>query len=127
MARAKSLPRKTVHPNKLFRKNYKPSISEENKENKDGLYNSTLSILIFMFFFIKYEVYKFENIKSLFMKYVFPYCEHLNFMDIYSICMITVLIYPNYVFKLLDKLVVLGLKSILVIEFILCFFGLIKN
>ena len=62
MARSKSLPRKTVHPNKLFKRNYR-SKDKLKKDKKKSIYTSTLSILIFMFFFIKYKVYKFENIK----------------------------------------------------------------
>ena len=67
------------------------------------------------------------NIKKIVNNYILPYLEHFNMMDIYSICIMIILLFPNFVFKLIDKMVVYGLKCILFIEFIMSFLNSIKN
>lgn len=129
MARTKSLPTKTVHPNKLFSKEYIPPESDKyNKpksvDNKDEILKSTLSILIFLFFFLKYKVYKFENIKYLFNEHLILYFTPIDTVDIVSIFTIIFLIYPNNLIKLFDKFIIFGLKLLLIVEFTLSF---IKN
>lgn len=130
MARTKSLPTKTVHPNKLFSKEYIPPKSDKysnhkkSVDNKDENLKSTLSILIFLFFFLKYKVYKFENIKFLFNEHLNSYLTPIDTIDIVSIFTILLLIYPNNLIKLFEKFIIFGLKLLLIVEFTLSF---IKN
>jgi hypothetical protein len=141
---------KTIHPLKLkdpnhkspelppnvknvtWETNYTQELEDERKSKKttddnNEIFKSSLFVLIFLFVFLKFDVYKFMNIKKIVNNYILPYLEHFNMMDIYSICIMIILLFPNFVFKLIDKMVVYGLKCILFIEFIMSFLNSIKN
>ena len=121
MARSKSLPRKTVHPNKLFKKNYKSKYNLNDSDN-ENIFKSTIFVLIFLFFFIKYEIYKFDNLKYLFVEYIHKYLEHLTITNISTIFIIILLLFPDFIFTLFDKFILLALKFLLILEFILSVF-----
>ena len=141
---------KTVHPLKLmnpdhkspevppnvrnstWKTNYTQRLKDERKRKKttddnNEIFKSSLFVLIFLFVFLKFDVYKFMNIKKIVNNYILPYLDHLNMVDICTTCIMTTILFPNFIFKLLDSIVVSGLKCVLFIEFIMSFFNSIKN